>query len=617
MPGPPRYRTPKAVRNALEEGTVKESDIDSCASHVLQLLQRVGKFDDRKDTPVERAVDLQEHRDLIREAGGEGMVLLKNRNDVLPMKTCSGTSIALLGPLADYSAAHGGGSASLNCHYKITPLQAFSQRLGHQTKISCAKGRWLVAVLDIAKSATGAHIFRVYPDLEEGATSADGKLGWTAEFFKTPNSDVEPFHVEGYPRGSFTTLMNTAVIDAQAVRFGCIYQPPKSGNHYLSFSGLGPSKMFINDELVGRQNGDTKDAMGFLLGVQDEERFRYQFVAGEAYRVRVETVRQLEDKAELFLMDKQMSIHVGIVEQDEMERDLLSEAVALAKTSDYTVVFVGNTTQWETEGQDLETMRLPADGSQDELIAAVAAANPNTIVVNNTGCPVETPWIEDVAAFVQGWYAGQEVGNAILDVLIGEVNPSGKLPVSWPKKYEDTACYGNFGLDSFDSREVKYVEDVYVGYRHFDRVAGSDKEAQYPFGFGLSYTTFEVRGVNVFGHLDSASSDGLIEVTASIRNTGSRAGGETVQVYVAPPVSELVDRPPKSLAGFAKAFVPPRQERSITIKFGKEALAYWDESIHHWRVQSGIHKIIVARSSGVQDVDAVEEIDVHGFVYGP
>lgn len=140
MPGPARYRTPKAVREALEAGAVEESNIDARVSNLLRLMERVGKFSDRKATPAEQAIDLPEHRSLIREAGSEGMVLLKNKDDILPLTPKSGTKIALLGPLADYAAAHGGGSASLNCHYKVTPLQAFTERLGSTTEISCAKG---------------------------------------------------------------------------------------------------------------------------------------------------------------------------------------------------------------------------------------------------------------------------------------------------------------------------------------------------------------------------------------------------------------------------------------------------------------------------------------------
>lgn len=406
--------------------------------------------------------------------------------------------------------------------------------------------------------------------------------------------------------------MNTDVIGSQAARFTATYTAPTTGRHYLSFSGLGPSRLYINDKLIHDQTKDTKDAMAFLLGVQDEFKFQYLFETNEQYSIRIESFRQLEDTAELFLLDGQMSAHLGFVPQEEMEADLIKEAVVQASDADYAIVFVGNTVQWETEGQDLASMTLPADGSQDVLIAAVAAANPNTIVVNTTGVAVETPWIDDVAAFLQAWYAGQETGNAILDVLLGEVNPSGKLPVSWPKKYEHTACFGNFGLDSYDSKEVEYVEGVFVGYRHFDRVYGTEREVRFPFGYGMSYTQHEITDISVQGTITPSSE---VEVSFAIKNIGATAGAQTAQVYLAPPETSANERPPKSLVGYSKVFLEPGQSRSTSITFSQADAAFWDEAMSKWSVESGEHTVIVATSSGKQDVVARVPISIEGFAF--
>jgi len=325
--------------------------------------------------------------------------------------------------------------------------------------------------------------------------------------------------------------------------------------------------------------------------------------------------RERFTKANRYLMEGQTSIHLGFIAQEEMEQDVLTEAIDLAKEADLAIIFVGNTTQWETEGQDLSSMTLPANGSQDKLIASIAAVNPNTIVVNTTGVPVELPWLDNVPALVQAWYAGQETGNAILDVLIGDVSPSGKLPISWPKKYEHTGCYGNFGLDSFESREVEYVEGVFVGYRWFDRMWGADKEVRFPFGYGLSYTRFSVSDVCVSGAVVN-NPDAKITVSAKVKNVGATIGSETVQVYLEPPVVEGLERPVKGMVGFAKVELGLDEEKEIEVTFGRDGAAYWDEVVNKWRVGEGVHGVVVATSSAPIDVKARLELAVEkGFTY--
>ncbi|KAJ0382588.1 hypothetical protein COL922a_012239 [Colletotrichum nupharicola] len=393
----------------------------------------------------ERAISRPEHEKLIREAGGEGVVLLRNSDSALPLKPSHLKNIAVLGPLAKHAAAHGGGRA---------------------------------------------HVFRAYPDFVAGTRNRLGNPGFAADFYENLDLTGKPFYTEEYTRGSFMTLMNDNVVSAKSTRLSTDYSPDVSGKHYLSFSGMGPARLFINGEFQGEIK-ETAEAMSFLLGVQEEQHLQYDFLVGKTYSIVIESTISPVPNAELYLADDQIAVHLGFVSQQEMEADLLSEAVRFATDADVALIFVGNTPQWETEGQDMATMTLPADGSQDKLIAEVAKVNSNTIVVITTGVPVELPWLDNVAAVVQAWYGGQETGNSILDVLLGEVNPSGRLPMSWPKKNEHTACYGHFGLDSWDSREVEYVEGVNVGYRHFDSQYGTEQEVLFPFGYGLSYSTFE------------------------------------------------------------------------------------------------------------------------------
>ena len=246
----------------------------------------------------------------------------------------------------------------------------------------------------------GTHIFREYPDVDAGCTNLHGNPGFLAEYFMSYEAKGKPFHVEEHPRGRFTTLVDTAVTGCKTVLFTSTYHPPIAGKHYLSFSGLGPSKFFINDVLAVEQKGPAGNALGFLLGVQEEIHFQYAFSTSRDYKIVIETHPSPYSNSELYLMDNQFSVHLGLISQSEMEQGVLAEAVELAKDADLAILFVGNNTQWETEGQDLSSMTLPADGSQDKLIESVAAVNKN-VVVNTTGVPVELPWLDNVSEFLQ------------------------------------------------------------------------------------------------------------------------------------------------------------------------------------------------------------------------
>jgi beta-glucosidase len=206
----------------------------------------------------------------------------------------------------------------------------------------------------------------------------NGQPGFTAEYWSNDEFKGAPFFTQEFPRGYFTTLMDHPTDGKKVARFTTVLTPPTSGNHYLSYSTLGPSKLYINGALHQEQTRSTKDSMSFLLGVQEEILFQYKFEAEKEYKIQID-MHPSTEPSELFLLDGQLSVHLGFIEQEEMEADILAEAIRLAKDADYAILFVGNNMQWETEGQDMEDMNLPADGSQDRLISAVAKVNSNTV----------------------------------------------------------------------------------------------------------------------------------------------------------------------------------------------------------------------------------------------
>ncbi|KAF2107871.1 glycosyl hydrolase family 3 C-terminal domain-containing protein [Lophiotrema nucula] len=482
--------------------------------------RKTGKFDDRREPKSEEAVDRPEHRALIRQAGAEGLVLLKNDGNVLPIDVRKTKKIALLGPLAKYAAAHGGGSASLNCHYKISPYDAFVARLGSDVEITHSKGRSGLT------HKSGSHIFRVYPELEAGCTNRNGNSGFLAEYFTTDTAEGKPFRVEEFPRGYFTTMMNSHVTETKTVRFTTSFEPLVAGKHYLSFSGIGPSKLWIEGVLVANQSESTRDAMTFFL----------------------------------------------------------------------VICFVGNTTQWETEGQDLSSMTLPADSSQDHLIFSVADVNANNIVVTTTGVPVEVPWLDDVAAFAQAWYAGQETGNAILDVLLGDVAQVESYPYLGRRSMSIQAVMGTL---------------AWIATRAEKSNMWKGKEVRFLFGYGLSYTKFDVSNARYEGVI-SNDANTKAKVTARVKNTGDKPGAETVQVYLQPPPVEGLERPIKELVGFVKLELQPDEEKRAEITFGRDGAG------SSWKVSKGVYQVLIATSSSPKDVKARLELFVEGdFTYGP
>jgi len=266
--------------------------------------------------------------------------------------------------------------------------------------------------------------------------------------------------------------------------------------------------------------------------------------------------------------------------------DLIAEAVDLAKRSDAVVMIAGLNSEWESEGFDRLDMKLP--GVQDELIERVVAANPNTVVVLNVGSAVEMPWIDKVPAVLQLWYDSQEQGNALADVLFGDVNPSGKLPTTFPVRLQDNPAYTNY---PGENGKVRYGEGIFVGYRYYDK---KEIAPLFPFGHGLSYTTYKYSNLRL--STKSMTPNELLEVNVDIANTGNTAGKEIVQLYVHD-VKSTVARPEKELKAFTKVELAPGQTKTVTFTLDREAFWYFDVTGNAWATEPGGFEILVGASS--------------------
>jgi beta-glucosidase len=355
-----------------------------------------------------------------------------------------------------------------------------------------------------------------------------------------------------------------------SVRLSGFFTPQQSGLHSFGLGSVGRSRLFIDDREVV-DNWTVPAPYG-------QKTVEMELVAGQKYAIKIEYNWE-GNPIWRSLSFSHMPPHAA---------DLIAEAVELARRSDVVILVAGLTSEWEAEGFDRVDMKLP--GQQDELIARVAEANPNTVVVVNVGSPVEMPWLDKVKSVLQIWYDSQEQGNALADVLFGDVNPSGKLPTTFPKRLQDNPAYINF---PGENGKVHYGEGLYVGYRYYDK---KEIAPLFPFGHGLSYTSFAYSNLRLAPEFKLE--DGLT-ISLDVKNTGKRAGKEIVQVYVRDVSSSLV-RPLKELKGFAKLELQPGQSKTVTLHLDQEAFWFYNPARNSWITEPGEFEIIVGASS--QDI---------------
>jgi len=349
-------------------------------------------------------------------------------------------------------------------------------------------------------------------------------------------------------------------------------------------SGAGLSRLYVDGQEVIDNWTKQKPGESFLGTGSAEVTFEMDVTAGQTCDLKVEYSRQNT----VLLAGIRLSCLPPIAE------DAIARAAALAAVSDVALVFVGLSDEWESEGFDRPDMELVGD--QAALIEKVAAANANTVVVLNTGSPITMNWLDKVAAVVQAWYPGQECGNAIADVLFGDVRPSGRLPQTFPKQLEGNPAYINY---PGESGRVHYGEGIFVGYRYYDK---KKIEPLFPFGYGLSYTTFAYSNLRLSA--SEVDADEGLQVSVDVQNTGARAGQEVVQLNVrdvesSPSASSghRLMRPKKELKAFAKVSLEPGETNTVTLTLNRESLACYDDGEQQWVAEAGEFEVLVGRSS--------------------
>jgi len=567
MPGPPRHFGP-ALADAVRSGSVDAGELDDKVRRILGVMEWTGALDATGE-PEERSVDRAEHRALARRAAAAGCVLLTNRRAVLPLADTADLRVALVGPNAAQTSAQGGGSARVAPHYTVAVLQAFEQR-------AQARGFSLV-------HEAGCTSFRQLPLLgAEALRAADGSAGMDCDYFGSESLEGDPGHHDTLANPGHTwrgPISDTIDLGSFSARLTATFTPGVSGLHRFSLQAAGRARLRIDGrEVIDNWTAPVPGDSWFGFGSQ-EEVAEVALTAGRPVALALEYSTGGARAFRGFRLG-----HCEPVPPDGLER-----ACDAARHADVAVVVVGLNADWETEGHDKTDMALP--GEQAELVRRIAAVNRRTIVVLNAGAPVEMEWADDVAAVLVAGYGGQEAGHAVVDVLMGEADPGGRLATTIPVRLDDVACHtGDTAVYPGANGVVRYAEDLHVGHRHYD---ASSIRPRFAFGHGLSYTRFAIDGFEIPSQVDAGQP---LRLGVTVRNVGARAGLEVVQVYLADLECRL-PRPPRELAAFGKVRLDPGEARKLTLEIAPRAMGFWDPETRDFRIEPGSFELGIGRSS--------------------
>jgi beta-glucosidase len=556
------YMTPQVLLPAIKSGQVSMATIDDKVRRILRKAIQFG-FLDQGQMDISIPLYNQHSREVALEEARGSMVLLKNENRILPLDKNKIKTIAVLGPEAYPAVVGGGGSSSVAPFNAVSYLEGIGNYLGARVRVLSAPED--VTVDDV--------------DQTNFLTSPGGPRGLKAEYFDnhelqgTPTLTRTDTKIDfDWGEGSYS---GTGDPNHFSARWTGYFVPEVSADYRFYLSPNDGARLYVNDKLVLDDTGTrTKTLELYTASLQEKV----------PYKIRLEYFKNARTAA----------IRFGIVPAKRPTlvgsggKPMGVTAKEAAAQADAVILCVGFSPWLEGEASD-RSFRLPGD--QDELIRQIAAINRNVIVVVTAGGNVDmSGWIDKVPGLIHAWYPGEEGGVALAQLLFGEFSPSGKLPVSFERRWEDNAVFDSYYPKSGE-RRVEYKEGVFLGYRHFDR---SDVKPLFPFGYGLSYTTFK------YGNLDvtPASGDLSAPVTISfdVTNTGLVAGSEVAELYVGDSHSS-VPRPAKELKGFSKVPLQPGETKRVTLNLDRRAFSFYDVKKRDWNADPGAFAILVGSSS--------------------
>jgi beta-glucosidase len=509
---------------------------------------------------------------LLREAAAAGIVLLANSRALLPLDRASVRRVAVLGPDAATGWVCGGGSCGVAVRRATSPTAGLTAALDGHGSVDHAEG---VAGVD-----------RLTPVPDTVATCPEcGEPGFAVRY---RDASGQPIRTE-HRRSGRLAWFGDDIVRGATIELAATLRADVTGSWHIGFAAVGELTLVVDGEIAVHEVIEPKSA-GFASSFLDppERHTARRLDEGQT----VDVVLRLVDLAP---SEGFAALTLGVRRPRLPPDEELARAVDLARAADTCIVVVGTGPQVESEGRDRVTLALP--GAQDDLVRAVAAVNPRTVVVVNAGAPVLLPWRDRVAAVVVAWFPGQEFGTALADVLFGLADPGGRLPCTWPDRDDQAPVLSTRPVDGV----LHYAEGVHVGHRAWLR---DGEQPAYPFGHGLSYTEW------TYVHLGAPATvrrDSAMTVRIHLRNTGSRLGKEVVQVYLSRPESDL-ERPVRWLAGFTVVRAAPGADVVAEVQVAARAFQHWSASGRRWTTEPGGFALLAGRS--VSDLRLVARIDV-------
>jgi beta-glucosidase len=574
-----------SLLGAVQRGEVARDVVDDKARRILRSMFRLGLMDQPvQPGPLAEADD----SDRSEQIAEQGVVLLQNRDGLLPLSAGALRSIAVIGADADTAAAQGGGAARVEPTSSVTPLDGLRQRAGPGVDVRFAPG---------GDPVSPAHLLPGPPAIPSSVLTPegfdDGTRGLRAQYWLNPSfaGPAEVIRVDheaavslgffDYPSvdaSSEPQLPESFALQKISARWNGTLTAPATGTYTFTLTDRGQGWVWLDGALVIDHSGSHE---------LDSRSATVQLAAGTKHDLRVDYVADAPSIG--VATDRGGDLKLGWQMPAGTVLSTTREAVALAAASDVAVVVARD---YGTEERDRLDLSLPSE--QDALIAAVAAANPRTVVVLTTGQGTSMPWLPAVSAVVQAWYPGQRQGDVVARVLFGDVNPSGKLPLTFPRSLDQTPV----GAQPAPTQDqigpvIAWSEGLLMGYRWYD---AKGIAPLFPFGYGLSYTTFGYSGLEVAPATVDAAGRRTAQVSFTLANTGGRAGAEVAQVYVGPCPGEA-DPVPHRLAGFSKVALDPGASRRVTVALAPEAFERWDPAAHAWTSPACETPVFVGSSS--------------------
>lgn len=562
MPGPTEFWSQNLI-NAVRNGEIPESTVDRKVKRLILLAIRVGAIGADGTVPEAKP----RHNNIAaqdvafaRKAAVQTSVLLKNDARTLPLDLSKVGKVALIGNNASVARTQGGGSATVMPKTVVTPLEALKGLLGDKLKYSIG--------------AVVQHGLAELPkqELRDPITGSQGA------YLELLGEDGAPIFTE--TRGGSNLMWlgsGSPIAAAHGLRFTTDFTPSETRTELMGVANTRYNKVMVDgevliDQLIPRTSDDPfSDLMDPPYVTKPVD-----FVAGKTVRIVVE----VDLKNRVGIEAAAFAFVLGFEPNKALGDAMIAEAVENAKNSDLAIVVVGTNSAVESEGIDRKSLALP--GRQDELVEAVLAVNPNTVVIVNSGSPVLLPWRDRVKAILLTYFAGQEMGNALVDMLTGAQEPGGRLPTTWPVDEDSLPVSNCTPVDG----QVFYEEGIHIGYRAWLK-AGA--KTAYDFGFGLGYTTWSLGAVAVPAALDSGED---FEVAVSVTNTGSRRGKQVVQVYAERNDSKI-ERPVRWLVGFAEVHADAGETKAVKVAIRGREFAHWDRE---WNYEAGTFNLLVGTS---------------------